>query len=803
MLWRHIMKIGKKMKLSLFTVAVAATILAILVSYLASRQSLMRALSDHLSTTARSRANHIETLLDGYKSRMALYAKDHRIQAFLRAIAKQDQEEKITAQELDRVLREFTDESWGLASMLVLDSKGTVVGSSDHRYDTMNMSHSPCFLRGRQALCVEDAFQDKRTGVGVFSIAAPVMEQQQLLGVVVTRINMNRLNKITSARTGLGKTGEIYIVNHNGYMITRSRFVKDSFLKQKVDTEITRKYLHEVTAQSRRKNLQTAAIYPSYTGARVIGLYAPIEDVPWCLCAEISRKEALVSLTTLEILAFMILCAASMLAWMIGDVTSCLLTKPIKKLQRGVQQFSQGNLECRVGTEATDEIGDLSRSFDEMAENLQTSMTSVETLNHEIERRKQTEESLKVAKDQAEIATALKSEFLANVSHEIRTPMNAIIGFTQLLKEESLEKEQVEFLEIVEDCCNKLLKLINDLLDLSKIEAGKMDIKRNTFPLKKLLCEMESLLKPLAKAKKLDLKVTVQETVPAVLCSDSDRLYQCLVNLAENAIKFTEKGHVRVTVSTMEYEGQSFVRFDVEDTGPGIAPDKQRYVFDPFIQIDGSMTRMHGGTGLGLTLVKHLVELLGGHIILTSTEGVGSKFSIAVPLSDVNEPPERLNDQEDVKAYSCLSPEELQATAEVSCKIPSRILVVEDNLTNRELMRIILEKMGHDVLLANDGIEAVEKVVANSIDLIFMDMQMPRMSGYDATREIKEKDILIPVIALTAHAMKGDRIKCLEAGCDDYISKPIDYQEIVNMLNKYLPAATESQRTKPEEIIAE
>ena len=335
----------------------------------------------------------------------------------------------------------------------------------------------------------------------------------------------------------------------------------------------------------------------------------------------------------MKILAFLILCAASMLAWMIGDLTSSLLTKPIGKLQRGVQELSRGNLEYKVGTEAPDEVGDLSRAFDEMANNLRTKMTSIETLNLEVEHRKQIEESLSIARDQAETATAAKSEFLANISHEIRTPMNAIRGFTQLLKEDAFKKEQLEFLEIVEDCCNKLLALINNILDLSKIEAGKIDIQMDEFPLQKLLFEIETLLRPLAQNKKLELKIRKSGEVPKVISSDSDRLHQCLVNLVENAIKFTDKGHVHVNVSTIEQESQTFIRFDVEDTGPGISPDEQKSIFEPFTQADGSMTRTHGGTGLGLTLVRHLAKLLGGYVTVTSTKGVGSVFSLAVNIS--------------------------------------------------------------------------------------------------------------------------------------------------------------------------
>jgi len=796
------MKIGNKIKLSLFAVTGTVVVLTVFFCSFISRWALREAVSDHLSTTARSRANHIETLLDGYKSQIALVAKDNRIQACLSTVAQQGRTGE-TGKELNDVLKELTEESCQFAGVLVLDSEGTVVGSTYPVNDAPDMSNDPCFLQGRDTTYIGEAFRDENNAAGVFSIAAPVMEQAQMLGVVVTRINMNSLNKITSARTGLGKTGEIYITNSKGYMVTRSRFVKDAFLKQKVDTAITRECVEEVTASRRHKHHQEVVTYPSYTGTKVIGLHAHIESMPWCLCAEISEEEAFASLTVLKILAFLILCAASLLAWMIGDLTSYVLIKPIKKLQEGIQRFSHGQLEWRVGTTAADEIGDLARSFDEMAENLRATMTSVETLNREVEHRKKTEESLRLARDQAETATAAKSEFLSNISHEIRTPMNAIIGFTDILREETYNKEQLDHLNIIHQCCHNLLQLINDLLDLSKIEIGKMDIQTEEFSLQTLLRATEALLRPLAKEKSIDLKFTRSARVPEKMCTDSDRLYQCLVNLIGNAIKFTDKGHVHVNVSTTEIESRSFIRFDVEDTGPGIPPEKQENVFEPFIQADGSMTRPHSGTGLGLALVKRLAELFGGHVTLTSTKGAGSVFSLFIPLVDVDGQPVKLDAEAEAHSESDPSAAEFRTTADMRCKVPSRILVAEDNLTNKELIRILLEKMGHKVVQAKDGIEAVEKAMTDDIDLIFMDMQMPNMSGYDATRIIKEKGLDVPVIALTAHVMQGDREKCMRTGCVDYMSKPIDYRKLLTVLNTYLPAATDSQDIQLEEIAAD
>ncbi len=376
-----------------------------------------------------------------------------------------------------------------------------------------------------------------------------------------------------------------------------------------------------------------------------------------------------------------------------------------------------------------------------------------------------------------------KSQFLANMSHEIRTPMNAIVGFSQVLADEKLTLQQNEFVEIIKDSAENLLQLIDDILDLSKIEAGKTYIDIADCPLGKLLNRVESVVRLEAEDKGLEFRVARSASLPRIIRTDSVRLRQCLANLTNNAVKFTEKGHVYVNVSLERDNDSSFVRFDIEDTGVGIPADRQQAIFESFVQGDGSTTRRFGGTGLGLAITKRLTELLGGSLSLTSEEGKGSVFTLIIPAgvdassySDVLCPtPDAREDQE-----PRIENREVQFSG--------RILIAEDIMTNRKLLAMLLQNMGFETLIAEDGQQAIDIALEGPVDLILMDMQMPNLNGYEATRMLRKKGFKAPIVAVTAHAMSGDDKKCIEAGCDDYLSKPIDREKLLEKLHRYVPS---------------
>ena len=378
--------------------------------------------------------------------------------------------------------------------------------------------------------------------------------------------------------------------------------------------------------------------------------------------------------------------------------------------------------------------------------------------------------------ERAEAANQAKSEFLANMSHEIRTPMNGIIGMTDLALGAESEEERLGYLEVVRNSANALLGIINDILDFSKIEAGKLSIETIDFPLRQTIDEALFPLQARARDRGLDFRADIDATLPGQLRGDPTRLRQVLLNLVGNAIKFTERGEVVLTVRLERQQAEALtLSFAVRDTGIGIPADKLAGIFDAFSQADTSTTRKYGGTGLGLTITRRLVELMGGELSVVSTPGEGSTFRFTLPLR---------------RAESAPSTEAPSAAPGVEAPLPPlHVLLVEDNPVNQQLAIRLLEKWGHRVTLAVDGQAAVDRVTAGEpCDIVLMDMQMPVMDGLTATRLIRRHEAAhrlprLPIMAMTANAMQGDREDCLEAGMDDYLSKPISQQELLARLS--------------------
>ncbi|MCX5678750.1 MAG: sensor histidine kinase [Candidatus Omnitrophica bacterium] len=617
------MKIAAKINLSFLATIIILITITTLVFYTTSKNSLRNEIIARLEVTAKSRENHIKTYIKMVRMSVLEFSQSAILEVFLET-AKDDPKRSEAFERAMTRLKRTKEANPSIHEFMVLDTSGNVVVSSDRMSIGKNRSAEDYFTEGRQGVYFKDAYYSENYSMPLFGVSAPITDSDtgELRGVLIAKVKLDELNKITTDATGMGKTGEIYIVNKDGYMVTPSRFKKDTFLKLKVDTENFR--LCALHAGNEEICAPVSA-FRNYMGEMTLGLHDFIPETKWSLLTEIGTGEIFAPLGRILLICAAILFFTPIAAWLIGTAVAGAITRPIYQLRKGIEVIGTGDLNHKVGTSAGDEIGQLSRAFDKMTEDLKGRTSELEELN----------KALRRSSGEVKHALQVKSEFLANMSHELRTPLNSIIGFSEVLSMETygtLNKKQKDYINYVLGGGRHLLSLINDVLDLAKMEAAKAELMITTLSLKDLLREALILVKEMAFKKNIELSVEADEKIGNI-DADERKLKQIVYNLLSNAVKFTPKdGKVGIKAKS----SGTNIEIEVWDTGVGIAPENLEKIFEAFTSIKTPDVKTAEGTGLGLALSRKLVELHGGKIWAES-KGLkaGAVFKFVIPAKAI------------------------------------------------------------------------------------------------------------------------------------------------------------------------
>jgi len=750
------MKIANRITFYFLCLGIFLTIIAISTFYIISKNSLQKEIYAQLKTIVEAKAQHVETYLEMLKVSIAQFSKSVVLEDFLLALKENPGVNKAAFEIAMRRLERTKEANPEIYEYLLLDTTGKVVASSNKNSIGQEKAADDFFIGGKTGLYIKDAYYSEELKEQFITVAAPFLNSKtnEFIGVLGARVKLNGLDKITVVAASARKTGEVYIVNRNGYMITPSRFLKDTFLKEKVDSLNYRACLEHPKEREKGSLEKDIVVSLGYRGVKVLGAHAYIPEMQWCILAEIDQDEAFAPLFQIKILFFSLLFAVPLAVLLLGSFIARIITEPIHKLHKGTEMIGAGNLEYRVGTNAKDEIGQLSRAFDSMTENLKMTTTSVDNLNKEISERKKIEAALreserkfraifdqtfqfiglmtldgilieanraalelsgikesevlgkpfwetpwwrhsaelqaklreaikaaasgqfvrfeathldaqgsthyvdfslkpvkdeigkvtmlipegrditekKEAENQMKKAITIKEEFTAMVSHELRTPLGPIKEGVRIILDGLtgvINQEQRDLLSTVERSADRLNRLINNVLDFQKLQAGKMPFNLQENDIAEVVSEVHKTMSLLTKARGLSFALECDLDLPKIIF-DRDKIIQVLTNLVNNAIKFTEQGGIKIIAKKEE----NIIHIIVQDTGPGINSEDFPRLFQSFQQLGLAKEKGLGGTGLGLAISKEIILQHNGRIWVESEPGKGTSFQFVLPIKE-------------------------------------------------------------------------------------------------------------------------------------------------------------------------